>query len=304
MPNANPPRDPYKEYLACRIPGARWWDVEEVSTKGEEVRNLPHMMPSPGTFAKAAAQRGISPSSHVVCYDTHGLFSSPRTAFTFLAFGHKNVSVLNGGLPAWLDEGGETQEGKVEEEVVAEEYPEPKLKEGWVRDFEEMVANARMGGRGEVVLDARSRGRFNGTDPEPRAGLSSGHIPSSLSLPFPTLIDTHTSKRTGKPYTTLKDQIALYRTFSSETTDSQGRSSSTQGGSPVLDFEKVRQASSAGTTAVTATCGSGMTAAVIWLALRTLGIQSAIYDESWMGWASREKEGVPIAKQKTVEQAS
>lgn len=159
MPNANPPRDPYKEYLACRIPGARWWDVEEVSTKGQEVRNLPHMMPSPGTFAKAAAQRGISPSSHVVCYDTHGLFSSPRTAFTFLAFGHKNVSVLNGGLPAWLDEGGETQEGKVEEEVVAEEYPEPKLKEGWVRDFEEMVANARMGGRGEVVLDARSRGR-------------------------------------------------------------------------------------------------------------------------------------------------
>lgn len=124
--------------------------------------------------------------------------------------------------------------------------------------------------------------RFNGTDPEPRAGLSSGHIPSSLSLPFPTLVDTHTSKSTGKPYTTLKDQIALYRTFSSETTDSHGRSSSTQGGSPVLDFEKVRQASSAGTAAVTATCGSGMTAAVIWLAMRTLGIQTAIYDESWM----------------------
>ncbi|KAI3476797.1 hypothetical protein L1887_61617 [Cichorium endivia] len=252
-----------------------------VATTGESVRNLPHMMPSAATFARAASEHGIEPETHVVVYDTHGVFSAPRTAFTFKAFGHSNVSVLNGGLPAWINHGLPTEEGEPSS-VAKTDYPEHELQDGIIRSFDEMVANAKMGARGQTVFDARSKGRFDGSDPEPRPGLSSGHIPHSLSLPFPTLLKTETGKD-GKTYTVLKDQIELWR-----------RLGDTVGGTEALD--KLRQASSGGELAATNTCGSGMTAAAIWLALQEIGVQSSIYDESWMGWASRESEGVPIDK--------
>lgn len=282
MPNTNPPRNAFEEYKrGPRLPNALFWNVDKVATTGQGVRNLPHMMPSPATFAEAASEHGIEPETHVVVYDTHGVFSAPRTAFTFKAFGHSNVSVLNGGLPAWIDHGFPTETGEPTS-VARTSYPEPALQEGIIRSFEEMVANAKMGARGQTVFDARSKGRFDGAEPEPRPGLSSGHIPHSTSLPFPTLLRTEIGKD-GKPYTVLKDQIELWRTLSD-----------TVGGTEALD--KLRQASSGGELAATNTCGSGMTAAAIWLALQELGIQSSIYDESWMGWASREGEGVPIDK--------
>ncbi|PWZ03000.1 Rhodanese-like protein [Testicularia cyperi] len=282
MPNIQPPRDPRKEFeQGPRLPRAAFWDVDKVATVGESVRNLPHMMPSASTFAKAAGEHGIDPATHVVVYDTHGVFSSPRTAFTFKAFGHAKVSVLNGGLPAWIDAGLPREQGDPAKHE-AKQYPEPVLEDGIVRSFDEMVANAKMGARGQTVFDARPKGRFDGTDPEPRAGLSSGHIPHSVSLPFPTLMKQVEGKD-GKKYSVLKDQIELWRLLSD-----------TVGGMEALD--KLRQASSGGELAATNTCGSGMTAAAIWLALQELGVQSAIYDESWMGWASREKEGIPIDK--------
>ncbi|SPO20610.1 related to 3-mercaptopyruvate sulfurtransferase [Ustilago trichophora] len=282
MPNTSPPRNPLEEFQAGpRLPKALFWNVDKVATTGESVRNLPHMMPSPATFAEAASEHGIKPETHVVVYDTHGIFSAPRTAFTFKAFGHSNVSVLNGGLPAWINQGLPTETGEPSS-VSSTAYPEPMLLDGIVRSFDEMVANAKMGARGQTVFDARSKGRFDGTDPEPRPGLSSGHIPHSLSLPFPTLLKTETGKD-GKQYTVLKDQIELWRTLSDAV-----------GGTEALD--KLRQASSGGELAATNTCGSGMTAAAIWLALQEIGVQSSIYDESWMGWASRESEGVPIDK--------
>lgn len=142
-------------------------------------------------------------------------------------------------------------------------------------------------------IASTSTHRYDGTDPEPRAGLSSGHIPSSLSLPFPSLVETIPAKREGgQPYTVLKDQIPLYRTLSTHPTNTYGQSQADEDGSPLLDFEKLRQASSAGEPAVTATCGSGMTAAVIWLALRSVGVQSAIYDESWSVSRIEEKSDV------------
>lgn len=282
MPNTNPPRNPLREFtVGPRLPKAQFWDVDKVATTGESVRNLPHMMPSAATFARAASEHGIEPETHVVVYDTHGVFSAPRTAFTFKAFGHSNVSVLNGGLPAWINHGLPIVEG--EPSLAAKtDYPEPVLQDGIIRSFDEMVANAKMGARGQTVFDARSKGRFDGSDPEPRPGLSSGHIPHSLSLPFPSLLKTETGKD-GKTYTVLKDQIELWRTLGD-----------TVGGTEALD--KLRQASSGGELAATNTCGSGMTAAAIWLALQEIGVQSSIYDESWMGWASRESEGVPIDK--------
>lgn len=282
MPNTNPPRNPLEEFKAGpRLPKALFWDVDKVATTGESVRNLPHMMPSSAKFSEAASEHGIEPETHVVVYDSHGVFSAPRTAFTFKAFGHRNVSVLNGGLPAWIDHGLPTEAGEPSS-VPKTTYPESKLEDGIIRSFDEMVANAKQGARGQTVFDARSKGRFDGTDPEPRPGLSSGHIPHSISLPFPSLLKTVTDKD-GKSYTVLKDQIELWRTLSDAV-----------GGTEALD--KLRQASSGGELAATNTCGSGMTAASIWLALQELGIQSSIYDESWMGWASRESEGVPIDK--------
>lgn len=283
MPNTQPPRNAAAEFAkGPRIPRATFWNVDEVATKGDSVRNLPHMMPSAQVFAQAAGRYGIEPDTHVVVYDTHGVFSAPRTAFTFKAFGHAKVSVLNGGLPAWIDSGLPTESGSPTGHE-AKAYPEPVLEDGIVRSFDEMVANAKMGARSQTVFDARSRGRFDGIDPEPRPGLSSGHIPHSVSLPFPSLLKTVSTQNNKSSYTVLKDQIELWRTFSDAV-----------GGMEALD--KLRQASSGGELAATNTCGSGMTAACIWLALQEIGVQSSVYDESWMGWASREHEGVPIDK--------
>lgn len=146
--------------------------------------------------------------------------------------------------------------------------------------------------------------RYDGTAPEPRAGMPSGHIPNSYSLPFNTLLQTHkahASNAVSPTYTTLPDQVELYRQLrtaptnnvnSNTTTETSGWSAAAEGeAQPLLDFEKLRQASSNGEPSVTMTCGSGMTAAVLWLAFRTLGIQGSIYDESWMGWATRANEG-------------
>lgn len=120
-------------------------------------------MPDSELFAKHAASKGIDPETHVVCYDTLGVFSSPRAAFTFMAFGHDKVSILNGGLPAWIEAGFEVKEGQpnVTNDASSAEYraSAAKLQEGWVRSFEEVRANSRMGGRSQTVLDARPKAR-------------------------------------------------------------------------------------------------------------------------------------------------
>ncbi|CAO1636845.1 unnamed protein product [Parajaminaea phylloscopi] len=290
MPNLTPKRDANREYLAGpRIPGALRWDPDFIATTGVTVRGLPHMMPVPSFFAQECSRRNITPDSHVVVYDTQGVFSSPRVAFTFSSFGHRRVSVLNGGLPAWKEAGLPLDEASLSsvDKTLAEPqeshgYPLPELKTGAIRTYEEMLANVKSLAKHQQVLDARPKARFDGTAPEPRQGMSSGHMPRATSLPFSQLLETVTSK-TGDTYTVLKEQPALYQLLS-------------RGEPPLLDFESLRHDSSSGAPAITATCGSGMTAAIIWLALQTLGVETSIYDESWMGWAGREAEGAPIVK--------
>lgn len=300
MPNIVPKLDPDSEYLARpRIPGALRWNPDAIAVTGPSVRNLPHMMPTPALFARECARRSITPDSHVVVYDTHGIFSSPRVAFTFHAFGHEKVSVLNGGLPAWRDAGlplddtvlETVDDGLKDAQAAQEKYPTPKLRQGIIRSYSEMLDNIRSPTNYQQVLDARPRPRFDGTAPEPRQGISSGHMPRALSLPFGELLETKTAAATGEKYTVLKDQVDLYRRL--------GR-----GEAPLVDFEKLRQASSAGEPAIIATCGSGMTAAIIWLAFKTLGVETSVYDESWMGWAGRESEGAPIVNTAQEEQAT
>lgn len=282
MPNVQ--RNAQKEFESGpRIPNSSFWNVDKVATqKGEKDLNgnelnplgLSHMMPTPETFALAAGQHGITPETHVIVYDTHGVFSSPRTAFTFHAFGHRAISIINGGLPAWISNGYEVENGSAHT-IEPTKYPIPSIESTLIRSYDEMVANARMGARGQTVLDARPAGRFDGTSPEPRPGLSSGHIPNSTSLPATTLLQSNSSN-SDVSFTTLKNQTDLWRTISDSV-----------GGMDELD--KLRQASSAGESAVTNTCGSGMTAAILWLGLYQLGIQSSIYDESWTGYASRKE---------------
>jgi len=308
MPNLSPPRNARAEFEAGpRLPQSRFWDVDEVADKRpiEGLGSpLPHMMPDGDTFARAAEEAGIEPETHVVVYDTHGIFSAPRTAFTFLAFGHNKVSVLDGGLPGWLAAKLDVESGSPKAQIQKTSYPTPKLRPNRIRSYQEVLANASLGAsRAQAVLDARPAPRFHGTAPEPRPGLSSGHIPASYSLPFSSLLDTQkTADDSDKTYTVLKSQTDLWRVVSAALADRQSAwgagagASADEGGNSAVD--RLRQESSGqGQVAVTATCGSGMTAAVIWLALQQLGIESAIYDESWTGWASRKDS--PIEKTET-----
>ncbi|KDQ13641.1 hypothetical protein BOTBODRAFT_630746 [Botryobasidium botryosum FD-172 SS1] len=262
MPNVD--RVALKEYIARRIPRARYLDLDEVASP--HPLGLKHMMPDAETFKAACERLGIEPNSHVVLYDSHGIFSSPRALFMFKAFGHERASVLDGGLPRWEDEGFEIESGEPQP-VEKTSYPLPTLGSNWVRNYSQIVSNSLTDPTSsELVLDARSKGRFTGTDPEPRPSLSSGHIPNSRSLPFNTLLATNISKKTSAPYTTLLPREELRKAFDAAGVD--------------------------GTRNVVNSCGSGMTAGVLWLALQRLGVSSAIYDESWTGYASRDESRI------------
>lgn len=247
--------------------------------------NLPHMMPSGSVFAEAAAAKGIFRDTHVVVYDRQGIFSAPRTAFTFAAFGHKSISVLDGGIAAWIAAGEQVDTEKLSSDPAPPtkgDYPPPTLESGMVRSFEEMLHNTTLGSSAQIVLDARPKERYDGLSPEPRPGMAAGHIPHALSLPFMSVLDKR--EENGQSFTAMKSQSELWKVVSSAVGE-QG-------------MEKLRHDGSAkGSIGVSLSCGSGMTACVLWLALQQLGIQGAVYDESWSGWGQRAAKGeAPVEK--------
>ncbi|SCV70411.1 BQ2448_1805 [Microbotryum intermedium] len=311
MPNLDPPRNAYDEFRNKRIAGAMFWDHDIISTKSDPP--VPHNLPSASLFADACSRLALSPTQHLIFYDTYGVFSSPRALYTFKAFGHDKVSIMDGGLPRWIAEGNpvvstppkpiNVHEGQddreaswgpimsellyrkrpqVESYFIADieehftEYPEPQLDASVVRDNASIVANAEKGDPSastevDYVLDARPAGRYHGTEPEPRAGLSSGHIPHSLSLPFGTLLSPKSS--TNPPYQIYLPSKELESRFE-ETLGKDG-------------WNEVKE----GKRRVVTSCGSGMTAAVVWMGLRIVTeekAKGAIYDESWTGYAARE----------------
>ena len=166
-------RDAGAEFLEAHIPGARFFDIDGVADRASD---LPHMLPDAKGFALAMGAMGITRDDEVVVYDTVGTTGAARVWWTFRAFGHERVSVLDGGLPKWRSEGRPVEAGYA---AVAR----PEL----VRARADMLAN--IGSRAEQVLDARSAGRFAATEPEPRAGMRGGHIPGSLNLPYTELLD-------------------------------------------------------------------------------------------------------------------
>ena len=236
-------RDPRAEYLAAHIPGAAYFDIDGIA---DHSTDLPHMLPSPDAFAAAVGALGIDNNTLVVCYGAQGMSSSPRVWWTFRAFGHDNVCVLDGGLPKWKSEGRPVEGGDV---VPPPRSFTPHFRRELVRARADILANVRS--HAAQVIDARPAGRFQGKDPEPRAGLRGGHIPGSFSVPLTTLIDDKTQ--------TLLPASALRERFTAAGVDLAG---------PMIT-----------------SCGSGVTASGLALALFLLGRGDVpVYDGSWSEW--------------------
>lgn len=238
-------RDARAEFARAHIPGAVFFDIDAIA---DRTTPLPHMLPTAEAFAEAVGALGVGSDDRVVVYDVRGVISAARVWWTFLAFGHDQVAVLDGGLRAWQAEGRPLEAGLA---TPPRRTFRARLRPELVRDLDAMRRN--LSTRSEQMLDARSRGRFEGTEPEPRAGLRGGHIPGSINLPYETLY---------LPDGRLKPPEALRSAFVIAGVDL---------GKPI-----------------TTTCGSGVTASVLALALHLVGSsQVAVYDGSWTEWGGR-----------------
>ena len=213
---------------------------------------LPHMAPPPEMFAHAVGHLGINNQDHVIVYDDQGIFSAARVWWTFQAMGHDRVSVLNGGLPAWQKSGFTLCHGQANQ--AAQPFKAQRRPELFV-DADAVRANLTAQ---KPVLDARPAARFNGIAPEPRANLRRGHMPGAVNLPFCDLLSA-----AGH----LKDAHHLQELFSQIGIDSDAQAAS-----------------------IITTCGSGITAAIINLALSVAGFTpGALYDGSWAEWGDEAR---------------
>jgi thiosulfate/3-mercaptopyruvate sulfurtransferase len=206
---------------------------------------LPHMAPPPEKFVSRLRAMGVGDGHHVVVYDAAGLFSAARVWWLFRLMGKTDVAVLDGGLPKWLAEGRETEDMPP---VVRDRHITVQRQAHLVRDVTQVAAAAKLGDW--QIADARSPGRFTGEEAEPRPGLRGGHIPGSVNLHYRTLMN---------PDGTMKDTGGLAAAFAAAGIDLAR---------PVIT-----------------TCGSGITAAILNLALERLGHRAhALYDGSWAEW--------------------
>jgi thiosulfate/3-mercaptopyruvate sulfurtransferase len=235
-------RDLRAEHAERRIPGAAIFDVDDVA---DPAADLPHMLPAPDLFAEKVGALGIGNDDLAVCYDAFGILAAPRAWWMFRAMGHDRVAVLDGGLPKWLAEGRPTESGLAEPaQRTFRPAPRPEL----VRGADDV---AGMAGGPEQLVDVRGAERFAGQAPEVWPGRRWGHVPGSLNLPFPELIDPDTG--------TLLPPEAI--------------------------AERARAAGVDLTEPVTAMCGSGVTATILALALDRIGRSDvAVYDGSWADW--------------------
>ena len=238
-------RDADAEYAAGHIPGAIRFDQDKIA---DHSTNLPHTIPSPDQFAAEVGKLGISENDRIVVYDGIGMFASPRVWWLFRVMGAKNVFVLDGGLDGWKAEGRAL-------ETATPAYPAATFKTNY--DEARVVTLERMrdivSSGALQMADARSAGRFAATEPEPRAGMRSGHMPGARSLPSGSFATQGRFKSLPELKQTIEDAG--------------------------IDLSKP----------VVTSCGSGITAAIITLALESLGhSDNKLYDGSWSEWGSRD----------------
>lgn len=239
-------RDAKAEYAAAHIPGARFFDIDEIS---DQRSALPHMAPPVEKFMSRMRAMGVGDGHQVVVYDGAGLFSAARVWWTFRLMGKMDVAVLDGGLPKWRAEGRELEDTPP---VVRDRHMTVSRQNQLVKDVTQ-VAHAAKLAQAEII-DARAAARFKGEVAEPRPGLRAGHIPGSKNVPYATLLNADG---------TLKPPAELKAVFEAAGVD-------------------------LGKPAITS-CGSGVTAAILSLALERIGHRThALYDGSWSEWGAYE----------------
>jgi thiosulfate/3-mercaptopyruvate sulfurtransferase len=238
-----PPVDTRASYFEGHIPGALFFDIEELS---DHATSLPHMLPTPEDFSRSMSALGVADNSTIVIYEQQGVFSAPRAWWMLRTLGAQQVYVLDGGLRAWTDAGLRTESGLVQRTPATFRATLNREAVKNLSQLKEKIVNHQQ------ILDARSAARFNGTAPEPRPGLSSGHMPGATSVPFTELAEDGRLKAADK----------LRELFLTKNIDLQ--------------------------QPITTTCGSGVTAAVVALSLEIVGAQNvSLYDGSWAEYAQQ-----------------
>jgi thiosulfate/3-mercaptopyruvate sulfurtransferase len=237
-------RNAQAEFEANHIAGAQFFDIDAISNTET---TLPHMLPSPETFARQVKRLGATNSKKIICYDSVGLFSAARVWWMFNVFGHNNAGVLDGGLKKWIAEGRPTQSGATQPKTGSfTSVFRPHL----VKSISQVASETVQ------IADARSPTRFRGEEPEPRPGVKPGHIPGAKNIHYSSLLNADG---------TMKPRAKLAQIFASAG----------------IDSDKL----------ITTSCGSGVTAAILTLALTEIGATShALYDGSWAEWGASGRE--------------